>query len=357
MRLDVEQMEKRDGRAESIRSADAEAKRAERIEAFMRGLVRSSATDEDGDEPSGAGEAKAAAATAAAYTLLINAGFDDKTAGFFAESFCPVFSEPTMRKILRKAARDIKIGKAPNPHEGHRKRLRESVFRDRTLDSFSDVELLETLLSFTVPRKDTNVIAHELLAAHDGSLNAVLKASKEELMSVPSMTEAAAVTITLISILGYCNNRSEARIRNRREAREFFASLFAGGVVSGTYVAYLDDGFRLVALEKHGDTLDPVAAVGGLHKHSASYLFIGKNDEDIFTRGFNDMKRLRDLIFVSDAVEAVFMDYFLFTPLGYYSLGEAAARVPDDPIFVFTPTVTAARSQELTERALRDLTL
>ena len=57
-------------------------------------------------------------------------------------------------------------------HEGHRDRVRKR-FREEGLDHFSDVQALELLLFYVIPRGDTNPIAHELLS-HFGSISQVL---------------------------------------------------------------------------------------------------------------------------------------------------------------------------------------
>ena len=75
-------------------------------------------------------------------------------------------------------------------HEGHRDRVKRR-FRQEGLDSFSDIQALELLLFYVIPRVDTNPIAHALLD-HFGSLSQVLEASPEELMKVPGVGENAA---------------------------------------------------------------------------------------------------------------------------------------------------------------------
>ena len=81
-------------------------------------------------------------------------------------------------------------------HEGHRERVKRR-FRQEGLDSFSDIQALELLLFYVIPRVDTNPIAHALLD-HFGSLSQVLDASPEELMKVPGIGENAAVFLTLL---------------------------------------------------------------------------------------------------------------------------------------------------------------
>ncbi len=63
-----------------------------------------------------------------------------------------------------------------------------------------DHELLEILLFYAIPRKNTNPIAHDLLNAF-GSLDGVFSASKEKLLEVNGIGEATATYITAISSL------------------------------------------------------------------------------------------------------------------------------------------------------------
>ena len=67
-------------------------------------------------------------------------------------------------------------------HDGHRQRLMER-FRQEGLDHFDSVQVLELLLFFCIPRRDTNELAHALLNRF-GSVSRVMDASVEELMQV-----------------------------------------------------------------------------------------------------------------------------------------------------------------------------
>ena len=85
-------------------------------------------------------------------------------------------------------------------HDGHRQRLKQR-FREEGLDSFSDVQVLELLLFYCIPRKDTNPIAHELLNRF-GSLSQVLEATVEELEKVSGISENSASFLRLITEVG-----------------------------------------------------------------------------------------------------------------------------------------------------------
>lgn len=86
-----------------------------------------------------------------------------------------------------------------NPHTDHRKRVRKR-FTEEGLDGFSDHQMLELLLFYAIPRRDTNVIAHRL-TERLGSLSAVFDAGIEELTEVGEISFNTAVLIKLIPSL------------------------------------------------------------------------------------------------------------------------------------------------------------
>lgn len=93
-------------------------------------------------------------------------------------------------------------------HDGHRQRLKKRFSREG-LDNFDELQVLELLLFYCIPRADTNPLAHRLLD-HFGSLSQVLEATEAELEKVPGMGPNAAVFLNLITAVGryYLVNRS-----------------------------------------------------------------------------------------------------------------------------------------------------
>ncbi len=79
------------------------------------------------------------------------------------------------------------------PHEGHRARLR-ARFTQTGLSGFQPHEILEMLLFYAIPRRDTNELAHRLIDTM-GCLHNVLEAPVPELLRVEGMTENAAVLL------------------------------------------------------------------------------------------------------------------------------------------------------------------
>ena len=77
-----------------------------------------------------------------------------------------------------------------NVHEGHRARLK-GKYLEHGLGSFTDVEALELLLFFAIPRANTNELAHALLERY-GSIRGVLDAPAGDLVAVPGIGDNAA---------------------------------------------------------------------------------------------------------------------------------------------------------------------
>ena len=95
-----------------------------------------------------------------------------------------------------------------NVHDGHRGRLKDR-YKKEGLDNFQEHEVLELLLYYCIPRRDTNDLAHDLVNEFQ-SLARVLEAPKAELMRVPGMGESSAMYLNLLNdvIRYYQVNRS-----------------------------------------------------------------------------------------------------------------------------------------------------
>lgn len=92
-------------------------------------------------------------------------------------------------------------GKKDNPHSGHRQRLRQTYIENGSA-AMHDHQLLELLLTYAIPRRDTNPIAHELLKKENfGSLGNLLSAEVKDIAKVQGIGENAAVLISLCSAI------------------------------------------------------------------------------------------------------------------------------------------------------------
>ena len=134
-------------------------------------------------------------------------------------------------------------------HAGHRERLRLRFEREG-LNGFAPHEVLELLLTYAIPRVDTNGPAHALINRF-GSFGAVLEASKDELMQVEGIGDRAAVMITLMvpMLRLYQQEKLKPRLclSNYGDLASYCRTLFLGAGVEQFYVLCLDAKLNLLS--------------------------------------------------------------------------------------------------------------
>ncbi|MDR1806245.1 MAG: hypothetical protein LBQ80_05715 [Clostridium sp.] len=134
-----------------------------------------------------------------------------------------------------------------NMHENHRLRVRERFLKEG-LSGFASHQVLELLLFYAIPRKDTNALAHDLLTRF-GSLRRIFESSHEALRSVPGMTDNATVLLRLLPQLArrYAMEREPAHplILDSRALRSHLAARYTGVKLEQPLLLCLDSAGRL----------------------------------------------------------------------------------------------------------------
>lgn len=127
-------------------------------------------------------------------------------------------------------------------HDGHRNRLRKQ-FLEHGMDVLRDYEVLELLLFYAVPRKDTNALARRLLK-HFGSFAAVLDAPIHELTAVEGIGEHTATLLHMLMPISrrYMLSRTEKRaeIKGAADCIRYVKPLFHGKTEEEAYLICLD---------------------------------------------------------------------------------------------------------------------
>ena len=98
--------------------------------------------------------------------------------------------------------------KDKNLVNGHRQRLKNRFFTCGT-DSLSEHELLELLLFYSIPRRDTKLLAKKLLCEY-GSLESVILAS-EDALEKSGLGQSSIVLFKLFSGINSSAMRSSVR--------------------------------------------------------------------------------------------------------------------------------------------------
>lgn len=140
-------------------------------------------------------------------------------------------------------------------HDGHRERLKNR-FRQEGLDNFDELYVLELLLFYCIPRKDTNPLAHRLLE-HFGSLTGVLDASPQELEKVDGVSSGTATFLSLITQVGryYQVKRSEPGeiLRTIEQCGNYLVPYFYGRENEMVYILCLDAKCKVICCKKVGE--------------------------------------------------------------------------------------------------------
>lgn len=145
--------------------------------------------------------------------------------------------------------------KKENVHKNHRARMRQTI-KKTGVENIPDINLLEYLLFYSIPRKDTNEIAHNLLDTF-GSLSGVLNASYEQLLEVEGMGENSALLISLIPGISrrYVESGEKKRINlsEPEEAAEYLRTKYFGAKKEIFYMLCLDATGNLLNCCKLGE--------------------------------------------------------------------------------------------------------
>ena len=140
-------------------------------------------------------------------------------------------------------------------HAGHRQRVKERFLKEG-LDSFTDIQVLELLLFYAIPRQDTNPIAHTLLERF-GSLPQVLEAPVEELEKVPGVGHNAALLLSLAPAVGryYMVERAKVGLglQTIDACCEYLQTFFVGRRTEVVYLLCLDAKCKVLSCRAVGE--------------------------------------------------------------------------------------------------------
>lgn len=128
-------------------------------------------------------------------------------------------------------------------HEGHRQRLKQRYLRFGA-PGMSEHELLELILTYAIPRRNVNPLAHELINKY-GSLEAVFRESPSALASNSGVSQHTAVLLRLFgeaagSTLCAPDPMRRRNIYTVRDAMEFCMSVLGRGGAERCCVIMLD---------------------------------------------------------------------------------------------------------------------
>lgn len=224
-------------------------------------------------------------------------------------------------------------------HDGHRKRLRNR-FRQEGLDHFEELQVLELLLFYCIPRQDTNPIAHALLN-HFGSLAQVMEAPAEELQKVPGVGESAATFLSLIHAFDrrYQKSRTdnEKILSTIEECGHHLMSYFKNQRNETVYLLCLDAKCKKLCCKKVGEGSVNSAAVPirriveiALGSNATSVVLAHNHPSGLAIPSDEDRLTTRRVAMALSAVEIQLVDHIIVADGEFISLVQSGCYQPQN---------------------------
>lgn len=217
-------------------------------------------------------------------------------------------------------------------HEGHRDRLK-TRFRKHGLDSFTDIQVLELLLFYAIPRRDTNDIAHRLLD-HFGGLSQVLEASPGELKRVEGVGDHAATLLSLVTQIGrfYLVDRSkkETILPSIDDCGKYLMSFFFGRTNETVFLLCLDSKCKVLDCKQIGEGSINSAGISirkivetALTLKASSVVLAHNHPSGIALPSAEDIQATRRVAAALNAVEIQLVDHIVVADEDYVSLAQS----------------------------------
>ena len=226
-------------------------------------------------------------------------------------------------------------------HEGHRQRLKDRFLREG-LDGFTDVQVLELLLFYVVPRKDTNPIAHALVDRF-GSLARVLDAPVIKLTEVNGVTENGATFLKLVREIErrYALSQGEEIILNTIEdCCEYLTRFFKGKRNETVFLLSLDAKLKLLSCREVGEGSVNYASVPirrcvemALEDGATSVILAHNHPSGLAVPSTDDVVTTRRLAMALSAVEIQLVDHIVVADDDYVSMIQSGIKFDDCVIY------------------------
>lgn len=214
-------------------------------------------------------------------------------------------------------------------HAGHRQRLKERFLKE-SLDNFEEHQVLELLLFYGIPQRDTNEIAHELIRKF-GSLSKVLEATPEELSEVKYVGDNVTTLFRLITEVAryyQVNCAMREQILTSIDAcGKYLVPFFHGRQNETVFLLCLDAKCKVLCCEKVGEGSVNSAGVPvrkivemALKANATSVILAHNHPSGLAIPSGEDIQTTRRVALALDAVEIGLVDHIIVADNDWVSL-------------------------------------
>ena len=223
-------------------------------------------------------------------------------------------------------------------HKDHRARMKKR-FREYGLDSFTEIQVLELLLFYVIPRKDTNPIAHRLLQQF-GSFAQVMDAPIEELEKVEGIGKEAALLLKLIPAVGkyYMVNYANQDIilDTLEKCGRYLQNYFIGSRVEKIYLLCLDAKCKVLCCREIGEGSVNSAGIStrkvvetALAAGASSVVLAHNHPSGIALPSAEDLQTTRRIAMALQSVDIPLVDHIIVADQDHVSLASSGHRFDD----------------------------
>jgi DNA repair protein RadC len=212
-------------------------------------------------------------------------------------------------------------------------------FLEEGLDSFSDHEALEVLLYYTIPRKNTNLIAHDLIE-HFGSLDQVLDAPVDELVQISGISRNGAVLMKLVNELArkyMIKRKKEYKVVGTiQECGKYIVPYFFGLVNETVFLLCLDAKCKVLCCRKVGEGSVNTANVPirrvvemALAANATSVVLAHNHPSGVAIPSNEDVATTRRVAAALSMVDITLVDHIVVADDDYVSMVQSGYRFDD----------------------------
>lgn len=227
-------------------------------------------------------------------------------------------------------------------HDGHRDRLRKR-FTEEGAETFQEHEILELLLFYAIPRKNTNEIAHRLLERF-GNLPQVLEATPADLQSVEGMGEHAAFFLSMFPAIsryyGLAKKKEKAIMKDPTDCALYLLDFFVGHAKENVYLLCLDATRNVLACPWVGEGNVNSASVPirrvvemALSVNATAVVLAHNHPSGISTPSIEDVATTKRLAIALEAVDVILADHVVVANGQYTSMVKAGRYRPVENVF------------------------
>ena len=219
---------------------------------------------------------------------------------------------------------------------GHRKRIK-GKYEKSGIDGWLDYEVLELILSYAIPRKDTKPIAKELLSRFK-TINGVLNADPKDLTAISGISIHTAVFLSFLKDVVVLCAKDELHNRDLlaspQVVYDYLKVSLKGAVDEEFKMLFLDNRNQLIAVETfetgtvNRSVVYPRKVVErALYNHASGVIIAHNHPAGTLQPSQDDSTITNAIKTALETVDIVLLDHIIIGGNSYFSFKENGLQV------------------------------